>query len=337
VGWAWNLPMGLTEPPAVPDDNPMSVAKVGLGHKLFMDKRLSVDGSRSCYSCHQNELGNADGREKALGAAAKPLSRNSPTIWNVAYHAELYWDGRAKGLEKQGLGALKGGNMGLGDQLESKAAEVGALPEYAAAFSEVFGLSKGDAVTSEHVTKALSAYERTLLCGNNLHDRQVLGESATRGWKLFSGKAACITCHTGPNMADGLFHNVGIGVPADGKAADGVDLGRGKPSKDESNNFKFRTPTLRNVSRTAPYFHDGSVATLEEAVKLMASGGVKGAAGLDEQLRDQGLNDEELADLVGFLRSLDCVGKLKVIGDQTATGIGKAGAATDAKPAADAK
>lgn len=319
VAYAWSIPAGLVEPPAVPADNPMSQAKVELGHKLFMDKRLSVDGSRSCYSCHQNHLGNADGRETALGAGDKPLPRNTPTIWNVGYLPALYWEGRAVSLEKQAVGALKGGNMGLGDELETKAAEIGALPEYKEAFATVFGLSDGDAVTSEHVAKALSAYERTLLCGDTAYDKNESSEAAKRGQALFLGKAGCVTCHAGSNFTDGLFHVTGVGVdPSDPES----DVGRFSVTEQEVDKYKFRTPTLRNVSKTAPYFHDGSAETLEEAVRIMAGGGKpREDLPVDNLLRDRQLTDEELSDLVAFLKSLDCPGELEVIGDQTVEGI----------------
>ncbi|MBK6918084.1 MAG: c-type cytochrome [Deltaproteobacteria bacterium] len=320
AAWSWQLPTGIHTPPKVPDDNPMSAAKVELGHRLFMDKRLSVDGSRSCYSCHQNELGNADGRAKALGPGNKDLPRNSPTIWNVGLLSALYWDGRAADLEAQGLGALKGGNMGLGDGVEAKAAEIGALPEYADAFAKAFGLAPGTAITGKHVTQALSAYERTLLCGDTAHDRDAQDEAAKRGWALFSTTAGCITCHAQDNFTDGLFHRTGIG--ASEPAAEGADLGRGKISSNADENFMFRTPTLRNVARTAPYFHDGSVATLEEAVRIMAGGGVRDHGPVDANLLDRKLTDDQIADLVAFLKSLDCPGSLEVIGDQKVDGIG---------------
>ncbi|MGB1276601.1 MAG: cytochrome-c peroxidase, partial [Nannocystaceae bacterium] len=316
--WAWTLPAGL-KAPEVPSDNPMSAAKVALGHKLFFDKRLSGDGSRSCYSCHQNELGNADGRALALGAGDKPLTRNTPTIWNVAYHTKLYWDGRGAGLEKQMLGAWKGGNMGVGaDNLDAKAEEIGKLPEYRPAFTQIFKLGEADKVTPMQVAQIVSAYERTLLCGDSPYDTGKLGESAQRGWEVFRDKG-CATCHTGDNFSDGEFHNVGIAVPK--KAGEG-DLGRGKVTKDAADNYKFRTPTLRNVSNTAPYFHDGSVATLEEAVRYMASGGNRKAPGLDDKLQDLKLTEDQIKDVVAFLESLACTGKLEVIGDQTVAGIG---------------
>jgi cytochrome c peroxidase len=314
--YRWELPQGMRAP-EVPEDNPMTAAKVELGHKLFMDKRLSVDGTRSCYSCHQNELGNADGRAKALGPGDKVLARNTPTIWNVAYHAALYWDGRASSLEKQALGAWKGGNMGVGEEgLAAKAAEIGALPEYKQAFAEVFGLKDGEAVQPEHVVKALSAYERTLLCGGTAWDRNELNEQQQRGWELFRGKAACATCHSGDNFSDGLYHNVGVGLGEDGE---GPDKGRMDATKDPADIYKFRTPTLRNVTRTAPYFHDGSVADLRAAVALMAGGPKR--EGLDPNFADRGLSDAEIDDLVAFLGALECPGSLAVLGDQAVPGI----------------
>lgn len=317
--WAWKLPSGISKAPEVPADNPMSADKVALGHALFMDKRLSADGSRSCYSCHQNHLGNADGRKTALGAKKKELTRNSPTIWNVGLHKELYWDGRAPSLEKQAIGALKGGNMGLGDTLADKAAEIGALPEYKDKFTAVFGLAADAKVEPDHVAKALSAYERTLLCGDTAYDKQELSESQKRGQALFMGKGGCMTCHNGENLSDGVFHVTGIGIDA---KAEGADPGRFKVSQDEKQKFAFKTPTLRNVSKTGPYFHDGSVESLEEAVKLMAGGG-KPQDGLtvDPLLLDRKLSEAEVKDVAAFLGSLSCPGELKELGDQTAEGI----------------
>lgn len=328
--YAWELPQGMRAP-EVPADNPMSAAKVELGHKLFMDKRLSVDGTRSCYSCHQNELGNADGRAKALGPGDKELPRNTPTIWNVAYHTALYWDGRAATLEKQAIGAWKGGNMGVGeDKLAAKAAEIGALPEYKAEFARVFALKDGDPVLPEHVAKALSAYERTLLCGGTAWDKNSMNEAQQRGWELFRGKGACTTCHAGDNFSDDLYHKMGIGLS---DAGEGTDKGRLDASKDPADAYKFRTPTLRNVTRTAPYFHDGSVADLRTAVKTMAGGPKR--EGLDPNYADRGLTDAEVDDLVAFLGALECPGSLATIGDQAVPGI--TGPAQPAAPAAPAK
>ena len=316
--WEWTLPPGITAP-LVPEDNPMSADKVALGHQLFMDKRLSVDGSRSCYSCHQNQHGGADGRKTALGAANKELTRNTPTIWNVGLHKEFYWDGRAPSLEKQAIGALQGGNMGLGEALASKAAEIGALPEYQDAFATVFGLGDDAQVEPDHIAKALSAYERTLLCGDTGYDQQKLSEAQKRGQALFMGKAGCMTCHNGPNFSDGIYHVTGIAIDPQ---AEGADVGRSKVSEDDAHKFAFKTPSLRNVTNTAPYFHDGSVDSLEEAVTLMAGGG-KPQEGLsvDANLLDRKLTEDEVGDIVAFLGALGCSGELEVIGDQSAEGI----------------
>jgi len=320
AAWSWNLPAGLDKPPLVPAGNPMSQPKVDLGHQLFMDKRLSVDGSRSCYSCHQNHLGNADGRKTALGPKNTVLPRNTPTIWSVAYHPALYWDGRSADLEQQAIAALKGGNMGLGDGLEAKAAEIGLLPEYARAFAEAFELSDGAKIEAVHVAQAISAYERTLLCGGTKWDTQEgMTEQQRRGQALFVDKAACITCHSGLALSDGLFHVTGVAIDP---AAANPDVGRFKVTSDPKDKFAFRTPTMRNIARTAPYFHDGSVATLDEAVRIMATGG-KPQAGLktDDLLKDRQLSEAELADLIAFLSVFDCPGELEIVGDQSAEGI----------------
>lgn len=319
AAWDWKLPTGIATPPKVPEDNPMSAEKVALGHKLFMDKRLSADGSRSCYSCHQNHLGGADGRKTALGAKSKPLTRNTPTIWNVGLQPSLYWDGRAPTLEKQALGALKGGNMGLGDTLADKAEEIGAMPEYAAEFKKVFALADGAKIEPDHVAMALSAYERTLLCGDTAYDTQKLDEAQARGQRLFMGKGACVTCHGGQNFSIGSFHVTGIGIDVKDEKA---DVGRFKVTKDPAHKHAFKTPTLRNVANTAPYFHDGSAATLEDAVRTMAGGGnPQEGLTIDPLLIDRKLSDEEVKDITAFLGALSCPGKLEVIGDQTADGI----------------
>ncbi len=314
--WAWTLPAGLKEP-AVPEDNPMSEDKVALGHELFMDKRLSVDGSRSCYSCHQNQLGNADGRARALGPGDKELARNTPTIWNVAYNGLLYWDGRAPSLEKQAIGAWKGGNMGVGEAgLAAKAAEIGALPEYADAFKRLFGLRNGEAVQPEHVAMALSAYERTLLCGDTPWDKSTMNEQQQRGWEVFRGKGSCTTCHSGESFSDGQFHKMGIGLDDKGE---GPDKGRMDATKDLADAYKFRTPTLRNVTKTAPYFHDGSTPDLRAAVARMAGGPTR--PDLDSNFADRALTPAEIDDVVAFLGALDCPGSLEVVGDQAVPGI----------------
>lgn len=305
-------------PIKVPPDNPLTAAKIALGHRLFFDKRLSSDGSRSCYDCHKNEQGTGGELPLAVGAENKQLPRHAPVMWNVAYLPRFYWDGRADSLEAQAKGAWAGGNMGVGaDNLQKKADEIGALPEYKQAFLDVFPT---EGATADTIVKAIASYERTLFCGEtqfdrfSAGDRSALDEKQKQGWELFAGKANCHSCHTPPffsdayTAAEGAYHNTGIGFA--GKKPEEVDVGRAKVSSTASDHGAFKTPTLRNVSRTAPYFHDGSVASLEEAVRFMASGG-HANPNLDPKLVDKKLSDDEVGAIVAFLGALECSGTLE--------------------------
>ena len=303
-------PLGVM---AIPADNPQTDAKVALGHQLFFDKRLSKDGSLACYSCHQNEDGNGGHDALAVGPGGKKLTRHSPVIWNVGYLQGLYWDGRADSLEANAAGAWGGGNMGVGkENLEAKAAEIGAIAGYKSQFDAVF---PGEGATAANVGKALSAYERTLICDATAWDRFKAGDTTalsaeqSRGHDLFNGSAGCIACHTPPFFSStylarpGTFYNVGIGTA--GKAEADVDAGRAAVTKADADWAAFKVPSLRNISKSAPYFHDGSVATLKEAVKLMASGGIKNK-NLTPLMTDKKLTDAQLDDIVAFLGALDC-------------------------------
>jgi cytochrome c peroxidase len=311
---AGSLPGGL---PAVaqPAENATSDAKVELGHQLFFDPRLSVDGSRSCYSCHQNEDGNGGHDPIAIGAGNKKLTRHSPVIWNVAYYPAFYWDGRSPNLEEQAKAAWAGGNMGVGkENLEKKAAELAKVPEYKKKFEAAFGK---DGVTPDTVVKALSAYERTLTCGETAYDKYAKGDASAlteeqqKGLGLFMGKGQCVLCHAPPFFAAGMgaqqavYHNVGIGSDKPEP-----DQGRQAATKNEADFGAFKVPSLRNVAKSAPYFHDGSVATLEAAVRLMAKGGVANAK-LSPLMKDRGLSDGEVGSIVAFLGALDCNKKLE--------------------------
>lgn len=314
----------VTQPPEslgkikTPEDNATTPAKVALGHKLFFDKRLSVDGSRACYSCHMNENGTGGHDPLAVGAEDKKLTRHAPIMWNVAYLPRLYWDGRAKSLEDQAKGAWTGGPMGVPeDQLQKKADELAKIDEYKKAFDEAF---PGDGLMPQTIVKAISAYERTLFCGDTAWDKfsagdqSALDEEQKKGWELFKGKAGCNNCHVPPFFSDayttenGAYHNIGIGI--EGKKEDEVDVGRMAVTENPSDWAAFKTPTLRNVSKSAPYFHNGSRATLEEAVRFMAGGGYKNK-NLDPKLEDRKLSDDEIKQLIAFLGSLECPGKLE--------------------------
>lgn len=297
----------------VPKDNPQTPDKIELGHQLFFDKRLSADGSRSCYSCHQNEDGNGGHEPLAIGAKNKQLTRHSPVIWNVAYMHELYWDGRSKTMEAQVKGAWGGGNMGVGkDNLAKKAAEIAKIPGYAKQFKKVFPKA---GVTPDTIAKAIAAFERTLICKDTAYDKYAAGDAKAltdeqkQGLALFMGKAQCTGCHAPPMfsssmaLAAPLYQNVGIGTK--GVAEDKVDVGRMKITKKDEDWAAFKIPSLRNVSKSAPYFHDGSAKTLKEAVKLMAGGGIKNK-NLSKLIGDRNLSDEELDHIVAFLKALDC-------------------------------
>jgi cytochrome c peroxidase len=302
----------------VPADNPQTKEKIELGHQLFFDKRLSVDGSRSCYSCHQNEDGNGGHDPVAIGAGAKKLTRHSPVIWNVGYAKKLYWDGRSPTLEDQGVAVLAGANMGVGkDKLDAKAKELGKIAGYKQAFELAF---PGKGVTPQTIAMALSAYERTLVCGDTAYDRYAKGEKSAltaaqkRGLVTFTGKAGCTTCHTPPFFSlaflspDGAYFNTGVGTQ--GKAEADVDVGRMAVSNAPADWAAFKPPSLRNVSKSAPYFHDGSVTALKEAVRFMASGGAKNK-NLTPLLTDKKLSETEIDEVVAFLGALDCGTKLE--------------------------
>ena len=296
------LPAGLARyaPMEIPDDNPMTAEKVALGRQLFFDKRLSGDGSRSCYSCHVCEKGLTDGLSKAVGAYNKPLPRSSPTLWNIGYHKMFYWDGRSASLEKQAMAAWTGGNMGAKDHEDEIVAKINALKGYQSQFKKVFGAD----ATKENIMQAISAFERTIISGDTAWDRwqggdqSAASEAAKRGFDVFK-QAKCDNCHDGVLFTDQQFHNVGVGMDKPEP-----DLGRGKITNKPEDTGAFMTPTLRDVAKSAPYFHDGSIATLEEAVDFMLGGGRPNPHLDTKNLQKRTLTKEQRDDLLAFLRSL---------------------------------
>jgi cytochrome c peroxidase len=283
----------------IPADNPMTPEKVALGRQLFFDKRLSADGTRSCYSCHLCEKGLTDGLPKAIGALNKQLPRSSPTLWNIGYHKEFYWDGRSPSLEKQGMAAWTGGNMGA--KAEEIAAKLNAIEGYKSQFQKVFGSD----VTPENIIKAITAFERTILSGDTAYDRWKAGdeaaisEEAKRGYKVFQD-VKCNNCHDGILFTDQQYHNVGIGM--DTKEP---DVGRFKVSSKVEDTGAFKTPTLRDITKSAPYFHDGSVATLEESLDLMVAGGKPNKYLDKKNLQKRKITTAQKQDLLAFLKTLE--------------------------------
>ena len=273
----------LPEQPPDPADNPWSGAKAELGRRLFFDHNLSLDRSVSCASCHDSErYAGADGRATAVGVGNQSGPRNSPTIWNSAYQQWLFWDGRAASLEEQALGPLLNP---IEMAMPSAAAVVERVQEqvsYQAAFQQVFGAHKNaPVITIERILAAIAAYERTLITPDSPYDRYVRGESDAlspqqlRGMALFE-ELGCVNCHSGPNFSGaGILSNnspwrifPALDTPFEQQYRLTDDLGKAPAG---SRKGVWRIPSLRNVADTSPYFHNGSVTELAEAVRIMAS------------------------------------------------------------------
>lgn len=290
--------------------------KIALGHALFFDKRLSGHNDRSCYSCHMNEDGNGGHDPIAIGSGDVKQTRHAPVLWNTGYYKSAwYWDGRAKTLEDNAKAAWGGGNMGAGaDKLDKKAAEIAKIPGYKKLF-EAAGM-KG---TADDVASALAEYERTMICKDTRYDKYAAGDKTAmndqeqRGLDIFLGKGQCLICHAPPffstamGVEGGVYFNMGMGTDV---PEDQVDIGRMKVTNQQSDWAAFKPPSLRNVTKSAPYFHNGSVAKLEDAVKIMAGGGIKNK-NLNPVLADRNLTDAERADLIAFLGALECPEKLE--------------------------
>ena len=292
-----DVPLGLKSL-KLPDDNGLSEAKVKLGKMLYFDKRLSSDNTVSCASCHDPAKGWSNGEQFATGVDGQKGGRSAPTIINSGYQRFQFWDGRADYLEGQALGPIANPiemNLPLDKMVEKLSAIEGYKPAFKAAFGD-------EEVTEDKVAKAIASYERTVLSGDAPYDRYkagdktALSEAAQRGMKVFFNKASCSACHAGPNFSDGGFHNIGVGIDDDQP-----DMGRSAISKLEGDKGSFKTPTLREIGRTAPYMHDGRLATLEEVVEYYNKGGTPNPQ-LDEEIFPLKLTAEQKADLVTFLK-----------------------------------
>jgi cytochrome c peroxidase len=298
-------PLGL---PAVrwPEENPYDPRKVELGRRLFFERRLSSDGSISCASCHIPEKAFTDGAPVSTGIGGRKGTRNAPTLINRAYAGLQFWDGRASGLEAQVREPLASALEMTRDRDPHAAhracvERLRAVPGYVRDFAAVFGSGE---ITIERVARAIAAFERTILSGNSSFDRYRAGDRAAlsagqeRGMELFFGKGACSGCHMGFNFSDGAYINTGIGMdrPA-------PDLGRYEVTRVEADRGAFKTPTLREIERTAPYMHDGSLKTLDEVVEHYDRGGIKNPW-LDERMKPLNLSEPEKKDLVAFLKAL---------------------------------
>ena len=339
-----DLPLGLPPVP-IPENNPQSPAKIELGDKLFHDKRFSSTGEVSCATCHVKEKAFTDTPLKVSEGINKLTgTRNAPTVLNSVFMKSMFWDGRSPDLEDQALHPfLNPVEMGLKDHepiLEICRTD----PEYVAAFKAVFGKS-GDDITMTEVTRAIASFERVQVFGNTPfdrwyfgHEKNALTEAQIRGFDVFVNQGRCVSCHrveqTQALFTDNRFHNIGVGI--NGIQDDVPDLARKfvnanftksevdvavltNPKTSELGRFaitssfddlgSFKTPTLRNIDLTAPYMHDGSLATLRDVVVHYNNGGVtvegdKVNDFLSGGIRPLELTDAQIDDLVAFMESL---------------------------------
>ncbi|RKH46625.1 methanobactin export MATE transporter MbnM [Corallococcus sicarius] len=328
----WKLPKGFPTP-RVPEDNPMSEAKVQLGRSLFYDKRLSLNGTQSCGSCHEQARAFTDGRMHSVGSTGQTHRRNGQGLANVAYATSLTWANSALlTLEAQALTPLFGKEpveLGFADQQEVMLERLRSDPELSARFAEAFPAASPP-VSLATLTQALSAFQRTLLSGTSPYDRYLeggvvdaLSPAAKRGLALFlSERMECDHCHSGFNFQDATaheatpepilpFHNTGL-YNEDGRGAyPATDPGLIELTGRPDDMGRFRAPSLRNVAVTAPYMHDGSLVTLSDVLDHYAAGGLararNGGAASPLQsafVRGFTLTPAEKADVLAFLESL---------------------------------
>ncbi len=283
-----------------PDDNSFTQDRAELGKLLFFDPRLSASSLVSCATCHNPAFSWGDGLPKALGHGMRQLNRRTPTILNVAWADALFWDGRADTLEAQALGPITSPDeMNLSSQ--ELVERLKRVPRYVTLFRIAY---PDENITPATVAKALATFERTVVSGIAPFDEWIGGsesaisEQAQRGFVLFNTKANCAKCHRAWNFTDSGFHDVG--VPTE-------DLGRGKHlPKLGGMQHAFKTPTLRNVNRRAPYMHNGSVATLREVIDLYDTGGVARPS-RSPDIRPLSLTSDEKEALIAFLKTLTSV------------------------------
>ncbi|HVH86362.1 MAG TPA: cytochrome c peroxidase [Terriglobales bacterium] len=322
---------------AVPADNPQTPAKIALGQKLFFDGRLSVDGTVACSTCHDPARAFTDGRPLTIGVKGRVGQRNAPTILNALYNKTQFWDGRAKTLEEQAaLPIANPSEMGQ-PSLDAVVGQIAVLPEYQQAFQSVFGRPP----SGPDLMRAIASYERTQFSFDSPFDHFVAGDtkaisdSAKRGWELFNTRARCNKCHAltetkrdATYFTDNDFHNIGIGIIRHNVAAlacqaeplinsgnataidhaaiqtDMSALGRFLTTKKDADIAAFKTPDLRNVLITAPYFHDGSQETLWDVMDHYNKGDGINDPYLDEDMQPLALSEGEIDDVVAFLATL---------------------------------
>jgi cytochrome c peroxidase len=279
VAQTLQVPLGLDAYVPAPADNPIELERARLGRRLFFDKRLSRDGTVACASCHQPENAFADARPVALGIGGQKGTRRTPRLANRAYGRAFFWDGRAATLEEQ-VGGPIASPVEMGLPVDEAGARVG--------------------LSESELRRALATYLRTILSGDSPYDRYVAGDrealtaEARAGLQLFRGKAGCVTCHLGTNLTDERYHNTGV---------ESRDEGRFAVTQRAADRGAFKTPSLRDVARTAPYLHDGSAATLEAVIEHYDRGG-RAKENVDREIKPLELTAGEKRALKAFLESL---------------------------------
>ena len=292
------LLLGLSEQAfIVPQDNPLIGEKVDLGRQLFFDRHLSADGTLACATCHIPALGFSDGQPLSSGLKEQKPRRNTPSIVNRAFGRYFFWDGRTSSLEETVLFTLQ---MHLGSNDKDIMEKINNITGYREQFRRIWG----SAITTDGIVEAIAAFVRTIFSGDSpfdhfeAGDRTALSVEAQRGFKLFKRRAKCAKCHRGFNFTDEQFHNTGVGL-----YDPNPDLGRYDISHQDEDKGAFKTPTLRDLARTAPYMHNGSFETLEEVIEFYNEGGIKNPY-LDKELKPLHLTFQEKGDLLAFLKSL---------------------------------
>jgi len=277
-----------------PSDNPTTKEKVELGKKLYYDPRLSLSGVISCNTCHNLATCGVDGVETSLGHKFQTGGKNAPTVLNAGFHIAQFWDGRAKDLEEQAKGPILNPVEMSMPNPEIVIARLKSIDAYVAEFKKAFPQDK-DPVNYDNVAKAIAAFERTLVTPSRFDEflkgnTKALTEKEKEGLKLFIEKG-CASCHNGVAVGGGMFQKFGIVKPY--PYQDPNDLGRYNVTKNEADKYVYKVPSLRNISRTYPYFHDGKVWDIREAVKIMG-----------ETQLGINLTEEEVDKIVAFLDSL---------------------------------
>jgi|SRR5581483_261614 len=292
-------PLGLI-PVIWPQENPYTADKAELGRYLYFDKRLSSDGTVSCATCHDPTRGFTDCAPVSTGIRGQRGNRSAPTVINRAYSLAQFWDGRAATLEDQVKGPIAN-PIEMGNTHDAMVLSLRRIAGYSRMFEKAFGSPE---ITVDRVAQAIATFERTILSGNSRYDRYKAGDkkamsaAQVRGMRVFFDKAQCDSCHEGINFTLNAYANLGVGTDKPSP-----DVGRFAVTKDPADWGAFKTPTLRDVARTAPYMHDGSLLNLHQVVNFYDKGGTPNR-NLDKKIKPLHLTEQQKDDLVAFLEAL---------------------------------